>query len=787
MNPLNRKLVRDLGQMKGQSVAICMVIGCGVATFVMSMSTMASLQTSQLICYDRYRFAHIFAHLKRAPLWLTQRIRAIPGVQTVQTRVVSDVNLDVTGMVEPAVGRLVSFPENPSGMLNSLHLLAGRHVAAGRQGEVVASQAFAQAHGLRPGGTVTAVINGRRQTLEIVGVGISPEYLYQVQPGEIIPDDKRFGVFWMGQTEMAAAFDMQGAFNDVCLTLTPGTEEPEVLRRLDQILDPYGGLVAHGRQDQLTHQFISSELKQLRAMALVPPAIFLSVAAFLLNVVLARLITTQREQIAALKAFGYRKRDIAWHYLKLALIIAGAGAFLGTAIGVILARDLVTLYGRYFRFPLIAFRLGAGAVPLALLASGAAAALGVVTAVHRAAVLPPAQAMRPEPPSSYRPTILERFGLGTRLPHTWRMILRNLERQPVKSLLSMVGIALAVAILILGSFAEDALEHLIAFQFQYSHRHDMSLAFVEPVSPDALAEIQHLPGVLHSEPLRIVPARLRRDHRWRRAAITGLTQDADLHRLLDENLHRVALPRDGVLLSDRLAQRLGVDVGQMLLVEVLEGSRPVRNVPVRGLVTGYVGLDAYMDIDALNRLTGEGGRISGATVAVDPNQEAQLYTTLKATPKVSGVTIKNAALANFRQTLADNLLRMRAFNIVFASMIACGVVYNSARISLSEQSRDLASLRVLGFTRGEISAILLGGLAVLALGAIPLGLVMGYGLVAVATLALDTDVYSIPLVVTARTYAFAATVIILASIGSGLTVRRRLDRLDLVAVLKSKE
>jgi putative ABC transport system permease protein len=787
MRALDRKLVRDLWQMKGQALAIGLVIACGIATFVMSLSTLTSLRRTQEVYYERYRFAHVFAHLKRAPQALAGRIAEIPGVTQVQTRTVEHVTLDVPGLAEPAVGRLISTPERPSPGLNDRYLRAGRHLER-RPGEVLVSEGFARAHGLGPGASVWAVLNGRRQRLRVVGVALSPEYIYQIREGDLLPDERRFGVFWMDEAELAAAFDMQGAFNDVCLALAPGAVEAEVIARLDRLLERYGGLGAYGRADQPSHQFIANELKELRGMALVVPTIFLAVAAFLLHVVVARLVGTQREQIAALKAFGYTRVEVGCHYLKLVLLIVLAGAALGTLVGARLGRAVTELYTQFFHFPVFTFHLDGGVVALALLVSGLSAVAATLGAVSRAARLPPAQALRPEPPGSYRPALLERAGLGKLLAPAARMLLRHLERQPVRTLLSVQGIALAVAVLILGHFMVDALDYVLESQFAVAQRHDVSVAFVEPASARALAEVAHLSGVRCCEPYRSLPVRLRYGHTSRRLGVLGVRPQGRLYRVMDIRRRRIPLPPRGLVLSAKLAEVLGVKVGDRVTVEVLEGRRPVRRVPVAGLVADFSGLAAYLDLEAANRLMEEGDLASGAFVAADARQLDALYGRLKNMPRVASVTIKGAALESFRRTVAENLLRMRLFNVLFASVIAFGVVYNSARIALAERSRELATLRVLGYTRAEVSLILLGELAVLTLAAIPLGLLLGYALAAlVIDLAYDTELFRIPLVVGRSTYGFAATVTLAAALVSGLVVRRRLDRLDLVAVLKSKE
>ncbi|MEQ8787808.1 MAG: FtsX-like permease family protein [Pirellulaceae bacterium] len=787
MSMLDRKLLRDLWAMKGQALAIALVIGAGVATFVMSLSTLESLSSTLDAYYQRYRFAHVFASMKRAPNSLGERIVEIPGVAQTSLRIVEDVTLDVEGMIEPAVGRLISIPERPQGEPNALHLRRGRYIEPGRAGEVLVNEAFAEAHGFEPGDHVVAVINGRKQRLTIVGVALSPEYIIQLAGGSLLPDDRRFGVFWMAYPQLAAAFDMEGAFNNVALTLMHGASEPEVIERLDDLLDPYGGLGAYGRRDHLSHQYISDEIRQLRGMGMIAPAIFLSVATFLLNMVVSRVISLQREQIAALKAFGYRRWEVGLHYLKLVAAITLIGVALGVVAGSLLGRNLTEMYTTFYRFPLFSFHLDAGVAVLAVVVSVGAALLGTMTAVRRAVRLPPAEAMRPEPPAQYRPTFIERSGLGGFMPQTARMILRQLERSPLKSSLSSLGMALSVAVLILGSFSLDSIEYIMEFQFNLSQRYDLSLAFVEAAPGRVLHDVEHLPGVIDCEPFRSTPCRFRHGHHERRVAIMGLAPDSRLFRLLDREERQVEVPPEGLMLSEKLAELLHVTVGDLITVEVLEGQRPVRDVRVTALVAEFGGTNAYMNIDALRRLLREGDTASGVFLTVDADKLEALHGQIKESPRVAGVTVKTAALQSFRDTIAENLLRMRLFNIMFAGVIAFGVVYNSARISLSERSRELATLRVIGFTRGEISAILLGELAVLTVAAVPLGLVLGYLFGWLVTLGLDTEVYRIPLVINASTYAFAATVVMVAAFVSGLIVRERLDHLDLVAVLKSKE
>jgi putative ABC transport system permease protein len=784
---LDRKLLRDLAGMKGQAFAIGLVLAAGIAMYVAYLSNFDSLQRTRAAYYDRFRFADVFASCKRAPLRLEERLRDIPGVAAVSTRVVADVTLDLADVSEPVKGRLIAVPADRRPALNDLFLRRGRWIEPGRDDEVLVNEPFALAHRLEPGDRFAALLNGRRRVLRVAGHALSPEYVYVLPPGEVIPDDGRFGVVWMERRALASAFDMEGGFNDVVLKVMPGASEAEVITRVDRLLEPWGGVGAVPRRLQTSHWALDNELQQLQSFGFLVPAIFLGVAAFLLNVAMARALAVQRPQIAALKALGYSNRAIGWHYVKWALVIAALGAALGVAAGAWLGSGMIALYNQYFRFPVLLYELSGGVAVTALAIGLGAAALGAAFAVRRAVGIPPAEAMRPEPPARYRTSLAERAAVAGRLTHATRMVLRNVERQPWRAFASVTGIAFAVGILFFGFIFIDVMDLLAEVQFSRVQRQDVTVTFVEPRSARALAEVRALPGVLAVEPVRTVPARLRFGHRSRQLAITGQVASPDLSRVVDISGRVIALPPEGLVVSKVLGEILGVRPGDQVSVEVLEGARPVREVPVAALVDDYMGLAAFMEISALHRLMREDGSLSGAHLMVDAARLDALYRRLKATPAVAAVVLTAAVRRSFEAIVAQNFALMTTFNVGFATIIAFGVVYNAARISLSERSRELASLRVLGFSIGEISLVLLGELALLTLVAIPPGLFIGWALAKLLLLSFQNEIYRLPLVVTPQNAAWSSLTVLLAAALSGLAVRRKLDHLDLVAVLKTRE
>jgi putative ABC transport system permease protein len=787
LSMLDRKLLRDLWEMKGQSIAIAAVIASGAAMFVTYLSNFDSLQRTRAIYYENSRFADVFAALKRAPSSLERRIAEIPGVEVVATRVVADVTLDVPGMTDPATGRLVSLPERGRPPLNDVYLRRGRWIDPLRPDEVLANEMFCEAHGFNPGDRVAAIINGRRRWLTIVGIALSPEYVFAIRPGELIPDKRRFGIFWMDHRALASAFDMEGGFNDVALALARGASERDVIAALDRLIEPYGGRGSIPQSLQLSAWTLENELTQLQTFGFITPLIFFGVAAFVLNVALARALALQRPQIAALKALGYRNVELAWHYIKWGLAIAGVGAIVGIGVGAWLGSGLIGLYNEFYRFPILSYHLSAGVAVASLGISLAVAALGAQSAVRRAVRIPPAEAMRPEPPTLYRQSVLERPSGRFRPTLVTRMILRNLERHPARTGISVIGIGFAVAVLFVGLAFIDVMNDLMQQQFVVTMRQDATVSFVEPRSARAAYAVEHLPGVMEVELMRTVPVRLRAGHRSRTLAITGLPADPQLNRVIDRRLGPLSLPPEGLVLSKMLADILDLASGQSVQVEVLEGRRPTHDVPVAALVDDTMGLQAYMQIDAVRRLLREGGVITGAAVTLDPAATERFNATVKTIPAVAGVALRDAALQNFRETMAASMNMQIFFNVMFAAIIAFGVVYNSARVSLSERARELASLRVLGFTRAEISLILLGELAILTLTALPIGAVIGYLLGELIMTAFKNEVYRLSFTITSATVAWSFVIVIVAALISGLAVRRRLDQLDLVAVLKTRE
>ena len=787
MKPLDLKLLRDIGKMKGQMFAVGIIMACGLAMMITTRSLIVSLETTRDAYYAQNHFADVFCELKRAPNAMRTRLAELPGVAAVETRVAGKVTLDLPGLAEPADGTIISIPDDRAQQLHTLFLRRGRLPEMGSRSEVVVGEAFAEAHGFEPGNEITATIHGARQALKITGIALSPEYVFEARPGDTLPDNRRFGIFWMNERELANAFQLDGAFNSVLVDVAPGVATAPVMAALNRVLAPYGGLIAYDRADHASAKRLNDEINILRKLSFAFPLVFLSIAAFMSSAVLTRLVRLQREQIAQLKAFGYSSRQVGVHYLKFALVIVVFGMVVGGTVGVWLGTNIVIVYHRFFRFPSLVFQPDTQAITTAFLASAGAAFLGVIGAVRQAVRLPPAEAMRPEPPAEFRASLLERLGLARLASPSFRMALRNLERKPWQAAFTALGLALATGIPVVPGSMREAINYLIEVQWQQAQRQDVTLSLIEPGSASALGDMQHLPGVVKAEAFRGVPARVRFGHRTRRLAITGVPRDGTLNQMLDANGRPLALPPDGLLISAKLAEILGAKPGDKLVIEVQEGRRPTCEATIQGLITDYAGLAAYMDVEALRRLMREGPTVSGAFLTVDKSSWAEFLDAVKRSPRVAALSIKSAVRASFRKSTADMMGMVQTLYFSFSVVVAFGVVYNSARIALSERSRDLATLRVVGFTHREVAAVLIGELALLTLIALPIGLGIGSLLAKGIVGTASTESVRLPLVLTARTYATAVLIVVASATFSFAVVSRRIHRLDLLGVLKARD
>lgn len=788
LHPLDLKLLRDARRLWGQLTAASLVLASGVAVLVMSQYLFETLKETQETYYDRYRFADVFASVRRAPLRLEREIAAIDGVRDVMLRITEYARLDLPELVEPASAILVSVPRTARPDMNDLILSEGRWPAPGRHNEAIISNEFAAARAMRPGDTLTAVINGRQRVLRVVGIGQSPEFIYAIAPGDILPQHERFAIMWMARDSLERAFDLDGAFNDVALRIERAANPDTVIDALDAILAPYGGIGAYTREDQLSHAFISGEIDQNKASGRILPPLFLLAAAFMIQVTLARMIESEREQIGLMKAFGYSNGAVAGHYLKLALIPGLVGGLAGVAFGSWSGEQASYLYTEFYNLPFIVHAPPASSSVIGMLASLGVCASSAVIAVRKAVALNPAVAMRPPAPPRFTRGWADRLGVMAALTGPARMIVRNITRTPVRASLTTIGVAAGCALMIAATFMYDSMDRLMAIQFNEIQRDDATLSFALDQPQRIVFAIARLPGVRAVEAARIAPVDIVNGPRVERVGVQGLAPSPQLNRPVDAAARPIPIPEHGVVMSRYLAEKLALEVGDTVRMTVLEGRRPTLEIPLEGLVEDHIALNAYMGAAALARALKEAPSVSTAHIRLDPADREAFYEEIKKTPVVQTVSERAQVIMKMDETMNENQAVFSFIFSLFAGSICFGIVYNAARVSLSERGRELASLRVLGFSRAEVSYVLLGELGVLVVLALPLGCLLGFAIAWVMiTTMFDADLVRPPLIITTARCGEAIAYTIAFAVTSGLLVRRRLDQLDLIEVLKTRE
>ena len=787
MSPLDRKLFRDLWRIKLQAVAIALVISVGVMLLIMMDGLFNSLEQTRAAYYDRYRLADVFAPVKRAPDSVLDQIAEIDGVSAVEGRVIGGALIDMDEEDVPIRAQAVSLPDFGTPRLNDVYLASGRMIDPQRRDEILLLQGFAVAHELAPGDTLTATLNGARRMFVIAGLAQSPEFLYATAPGEIVPDDSRFAVIWMREEALAAAYDVHGAFNEALIALERGAEVKSVTDKLDRLLARYGGIGAYGLEDQYSNRFVSEEIRSLRLTSASVPPIFISVAAFLLYIVVSRMIEAERTQIGLLKAFGYSSIEVGWHYFKLVVLIALGGAVLGCIFGVMTGQLTAETYQKYYKFPFLLFRVDPVAFVTAILVSVASASAGGFFVLRRVFALAPAEAMRPLAPADYSTSANLVNALKWLLDQPTRMIVRRLARQPLKAIGVITGLSVGMAMSVAMLGVLNGFDRAISLSFEVINRSDANVAFVEPLGEKTILEMQRLEGVSKVEPFRAVSVIFRNGVLYHRCAIEGLTEKTDLYRALTADEAMIYPRKDGIILSRALAAKLDVSPGETITAEVREGRRPTLQLPVIGVSEALLGAPAYVELQALNRALDEPGRVSGAYLRFDPDHQEDIYQALKNMPAVAGVTIKSHARSSFQKMMDEGAGSTRYIMALIAAIITFGIVYNSARIAFAEHAHDLASLRVLGFSKGEAAYVLLGELGLLVLIALPFGCLLGNGLSSMIAAGFSTDLYTVPAYVGPDSYGMAILVVLSSALIAGTLVKRDVDRLEMVSALKSRE
>ena len=790
MTILTRKLLRDIWRARGQSFAIAMLVCAGTSEYVGVASVQRNLQLTRDEYYADCRMADFFISLARAPRSVADDLREIPGVRNVQGRIVKDVNLGIEGYEESRTGRIISLPDVRAPVINDIVLITGRYFEHRSTSEIILSHAFATANKLKIGDTITASINNRQHTLHIVGTGMSPEYVYMIRSAqELIPNPDRFGVLWVSQTFAEQSFAMQGACNDFVGTVERPAEIDRILNTASSVLAPYGVFAKTNRKDQTSSFFLANEIRVLGIATAIIPPIFMGVTALVLVVLLNRMVRHERTQIGVMKAFGYSDASVAAHYVWFALVLGLAGCLAGYFGGVLVVKWVMQIYIRVFQFP--TFRMDI--YPIIMLQSAVltmvCAAAGAFGAARQAARIEPAIAIRAEAPKYSRRIFLERFNLiwGS-LSFSSKMIARNMARYKFRAVFTLSGVAMSTAMLLMGWFLMDAVIYMIDFQFSQTQLEDVRVLLNGEQGKDTYHDLQRLSDVKAVEPVLQYPFEARTNWRKKEIAIVGIPAQSTLWRLIDTQGNRVEIDKHDFVLDERLAEQLGVQPGDELVLKPLMGRVPKeRRVHVTKIVKQYLGMGSYMEIEALSRVLDEPFAMNTALVRSEWQRARELDKSLRDVAAIASVRIKEDSHANLKKSLGES---MRAVNVIilgFAAAIAFAIIYNSTIVSLTERHRELAALRVMGYLPSEVGRLIYNENLLLSAIGFVVGIPLGIGLCGLIVMAYENDLFRLPFKIGLRAYALTILTTFCFVTVANLAARRKILQLDMVEALKMRD
>jgi putative ABC transport system permease protein len=787
MLALNKKLLRDLWHMKVQTFSIAIIVIGGIAILLSSWSSYQSLKNARDNFYTNSSFANIFAEFKRAPAGLISQLQQIPGIQSIEGRILIDGIANIPNQEEPAVTRIISIPSGMQPTLNKLYLRKGRLPMEGTETEVAIHEGFAKAHRLQPGDQFQVLIEGHREDVRVVGIAISPEYIYALSAASPLPDDVHFGVLWMSYQTISRLAKQRDAINSITANLNPHFSPPEVIAKLDQVLKNYGALGAYTREQQISHMFVQDEISQQKGTAIVTPLIFLSVSAFLIHVIFSRLIALNRAQIATLKAIGLSNWEVAQHYLKLVILMSLVGTLPGIAIGALMGRAFSKIYLDFYHFPELNFTLSYAAMGIGILCGIGPGILGAWQSIRNAFLLVPAEAMRPLMPPPFHRTLFDKVLPKKKISPMSKIIFRNMFHRPDRLLMIILGMATALGIIVTSLSWSDMISQLLETQFQRIQREDISINFLRPVSANGLQELKKMDGVLSVEGYRSAPIRIRYLNHKREIFLTGWPELTQMRQALSLNLEKIILPDEGLILGRFFYKNWGVREGDTVEIEMLEGTQKKIFLKVAGFSDEMLGLSASVKIQYLWKIFEEQTGYNMATIKADSKKINQLYIELKDIPEISSVVLKTSMYKGFQNTMGKIIRISTLILVTFALAIAIGVIYNSIRVNFSERSWEMASLRVLGFEKWDVFAIIFVEVALQVVLCIIPGCIFGYWFTRLSLQGIHTETFALPVIIHSQTYIKASLIVLFSLVVSSWLVYRMIDKLSLVDALKSRE
>ncbi len=789
---LFRKLLRDLIHRRWSLLALVLIIAVGVGVYVSMSSVYLDLDSARERYYNRYNFSHFSVNLKRAPEGSTRRISGLPNIVRVRDRIRQSALLDLDRTVKPLPGVALSLPQHRDNPIDGVMLRSGTWFSHPRAKEAILDHQFAKANQLKPGDRIKVTLVDKQHDLLIIGTAMSPEFVYLIPPGGgFAPDPQGYGVMYLPRKFLQESSDLDGAYNQL-LGLVKDTSRSAIKDTLELVkaeLEPYGVTNTTPIQDHPSASVLRDELHSIEVTAAIFPVIFLAVAAMVLNILISRTVAQQRAVIGTLKALGYLPSAIIFHYLGFGLIIGASGALFGLVIGWYLQVATLNMYKQLFAMPGIEAHVHHTIYITAALIALIFSIAGAIKGSWTAAKLAPAEAMRPPPPEKGGKVFLERIHLFWKLINfRWKMIFRAVLRNPIRSLVSVLASAVATA-LVLSSFSMfDATYFLMDYHFKNVAHEDITITVRTPKGEASANEVSGLPLVGYTEKQLAVICDLSNGNYNKRTAVTGLETSGKLYTPIDRSGAQLVVPEEGLVLSNKLAEILNSQVGDQVKLRPLIAERKETRAPVVAIIDTYLGVSAYCNIRYLSSLLGE--LEVANTYLIDSTALSGfsgLMADVKKRPSVIGVTEREKTLAKMRETMGNFMGSFFAIMIIFAGIIAFGGLLNTAMVSLSERQREVGTLRVIGYTSGQVWGLFSGeGFLLNGVGII-MGLGLGVGFSFLISSSFDTEIFRFPVVIYPSRVFLTIGLMLIFLILAQSVIYRMIRKLPWLEALKVKE
>ncbi|BCZ44916.1 ABC transporter permease [Clostridium gelidum] len=787
MNILFRNLLRDIKKSKGQFISILIIVVLGVTFYTAINSAFKNLSNSSSEYYSEYRLADIWVDLYSAPMGIKEKVDSIPNVKTATGRIIKDASINI--LEENATLRFITLPDIKKDIVNDVVIKSGRYFSEDDSNQCLLDEDFFKANNLNLGEYIYPIISGNKVKLKIVGCVKSPEFVYTLKDAsEIMADNKRFGIIYIKQSFGEAIFDFKGSINNLSIQISNGSDVKTVKDDVKKALKNYGVKNVIDREEQTSSKMISEKIKGLKSMGGTFPVIFFMVASVIIYIMMGRMVESQRTQIGVLKAVGFTNMQVLAYYMSYSAMIALIGSFIGSILGTYMGASMTKLYNQYFNLPLGGIKIYSEFVIPAFILTLFFCLFAGYHSCKAIFKIMPSEAMRQKSPESGKKIVIERINLiWINISYLGKIIVRNLFRYKKRALLTSLGVIFSSAILLVALSMGDSMDFMIQQQYGNIQNYDIKVKFSKLMSIEDLNNIKNITHIKELEPVLETGVEISNGWKHKDVGFTAQIKEPQMYKVEDKSGNAISLPQNGILISEKLANTLGIKVNDSVNIKFYFPGKEKKEMVVKGIIVQYLGLSTYTSMDNLNSILGEGTIASSAVLKLDnTNAENEVKDKLRNMPNVMSVDSKTDSLNALLKTMGAMQASIGVY-IMLAGILLIAVLYNIATINIFERQRELATLKVLGFSNNEVKKLIFNENYIIVIFGMIVGLPFGKWLGASLMASSSTDAYTIPYVVEFKTYIIAIILTLLFTAITNLTLMRKIKALDMIEVLKNKE